>query len=315
MKKLLVTGGAGFIGSHLMEVLAQKTACYDVVVLDNLSSGNRKYVPQDFKFICMDIRDKELSAVFAAEKFDAVIHLAAQTMVPYSLKNPQADCDINLMGLLNILECCRQYAVKNIVFASSAAVYGDNTNIPLKETETLLPTSFYGITKMTSEHYLRVYHDLYGINAAVLRFANVYGERQGEGGEGGVISIFCKLLADGKPVTVFGDGSQTRDFVYAGDVAQALAAAVETEGFNIINISTKKETSINQLLEAFAKAAGSDIKVNYAAPREGDIVRSVLDNTGCAELLHFVPQMELNNGVNKAYHDYLNKRSSADETD
>lgn len=315
MKKLLVTGGAGFIGSHLMEVLAQDAACWDVVVVDNLSSGYRKYVPENFKFICKDVRDQNLAEVFAAEKFDAVIHLAAQTMVPYSLKYPLEDCDINLMGLLNVLECCRKYNVRNVVFSSSAAVYGDNENIPLQETEQLVPTSFYGITKMTSEHYLRVYHDLYGINAAVLRFANVYGERQGEGGEGGVISIFCKLLAQGKSVTMFGDGSQTRDFVYAGDVAKALAAAVETEGFNIINISTKKETSLKQLLAAFENAVGSKIQVNYAPPREGDILRSVLDNTNCARLLHFVPQMELNDGVKKAYNDYINKRGSADETD
>lgn len=315
MKKLLVTGGAGFIGSHLMEVLAQKTAEYDVVVIDNLSSGSRKHVPEKFKFICKDIRDHDLADVFAAEKFDAVIHLAAQTMVPYSLEHPQDDCDINLLGLLNILECCRQYNVRNIVFSSSAAVYGDNKNIPLLETEQLVPTSFYGITKMTSEHYLRVYHALYGINAAVLRFANVYGERQGEGGEGGVISIFCKLLAKGEAVTVFGDGSQTRDFVYAGDVAQALADAVETEGFNIINISTKKETSLKQLLAAFEQAVGRKIQVNYAPPRDGDILRSVLDNTNCARLLHFVPQMDLYDGVQKTYNDYLSKRGSADETD
>lgn len=298
-----------------MEVLAKKKDLYEVVVIDDLSSGSISHVPQEFKLIKKDIRDMDLADVFAREKFDAVIHLAAQTMVPYSIKYPKEDCDINLMGLINILECCRRYGVKNIVFSSSAAVYGDNANIPLREDEVLQPTSFYGITKMTSEHYLRVYHELYGINAAVLRFANVYGERQGEGGEGGVISIFCKLLAAGRGVTVFGDGNQTRDFVYAGDVAQALAAAAGLTGFNIINISTKKETSLNMLLEAFAAATGAKVPVRYAAAREGDIVRSVLDNEKCRTLLGFVPQMGLWDGIQRTYKDYVNKRGSADETD
>ncbi|MBQ7317523.1 MAG: UDP-glucose 4-epimerase, partial [Phascolarctobacterium sp.] len=153
--KILVTGGAGFIGSHLLELLHKENTA-EVVAFDNLSSGRESHVPAGVKLVVGDIRDKEvLEEVFAKERFTAVIHLAAQTMVPYSIEHPDEDCDINLMGVLNILECCRKYGVKNITFSSSAAVYGDNTNIPLKESERLLPTSFYGVTKMTSEHYLR----------------------------------------------------------------------------------------------------------------------------------------------------------------
>lgn len=302
--KLLITGGAGFIGSHLLEIVAAKKDEYEVVVLDNLSSGCKANVPEGIRLVQGDIRSAELEKLFAAEHFDAVIHLAAQTMVPYSLEHPQEDCDINLMGLLNVLECCQKYKVGNIVFSSSAAVYGDNLNIPLKETEALQPTSFYGLTKMTSEHYLRLYHELYQINTAVLRFANVYGERQGAGGEGGVVSIFCKLLAQNKPVTVFGDGSQTRDFVYAGDVAAALLAAVTLPGYNTINISTQKETSLKELLNAFEAAVGHTIEVHYAPAREGDIFRSVLDNAACGKLLNFVPQMTLAEGIKRTYHDY-----------
>ena len=170
-----------------------------------------------------------------------------------------------------------------------------------------MPTSGYGITKMTSEHYLRMYHDLYGLNTTVLRFANVYGERQGAGGEGGVVSIFCKLLAKGEGVTVFGNGEQTRDFVYAGDIAQALWRGCQLKGHHVINVSTQKETSVNQLLGAFKKAVGREFPVTYAPAREGDIFRSVLSNGRCLELLGFYPTMDLQEGVARTYADYLQK--------
>ena len=305
--KILVTGGAGFIGSHLLQLL-QGQQGVEVVVYDNLSSGRREHVPKGIRLVEGDVRDAEgLARLFASEAFDSVVHLAAQTMVPYSLSHPEEDCQINLLGLINILECCRKYAVKHIVFSSSAAVYGDNLNIPLHEEEKPMPTSAYGITKMASEHYLRMYHDLYGLNTTVLRFANVYGERQGAGGEGGVVSIFCKLLAAGQGVTVFGNGEQTRDFVYAGDIAEALWRGSQLEGHHVINISTQKETSVNQLLAAFKQAVGREFSVQYAPIREGDIFRSVLANGRCVELLGFCPAMNLQEGVARTYADYLQK--------
>ena len=305
--KILVTGGAGFIGSHLLQLL-QGQQGVEVVVYDNLSSGRREHVPKAIRLVEGDVRDAEgLAHLFASEGFDSVVHLAAQTMVPYSLSHPEEDCQINLLGLINILECCRKYAVKHIVFSSSAAVYGDNLNIPLHEEEKPMPTSAYGITKMASEHYLRMYHDLYGLNTTVLRFANVYGERQGAGGEGGVVSIFCKLLAAGQEVTVFGNGEQTRDFVYAGDIAEALWRGSQLEGHHVINISTQKETSVNQLLAAFKQAVGREFPVQYAPIREGDIFRSVLANGRCVELLGFCPAMNLQEGVARTYADYLQK--------
>ena len=305
--KILVTGGAGFIGSHLLQLL-QGQQGVEVVVYDNLSSGRREHVPKAIRLVEGDVRDAEgLANLFASEGFDSVVHLAAQTMVPYSLSHPEEDCQINLLGLINILECCRKYAVKHIVFSSSAAVYGDNLNIPLHEEEKPMPTSAYGITKMASEHYLRMYHDLYGLNTTVLRFANVYGERQGAGGEGGVVSIFCKLLAAGQGVTVFGNGEQTRDFVYAGDIAEALWRGSQLEGHHVINISTQKETSVNQLLAAFKQAVGREFPVQYAPIREGDIFRSVLANGRCVELLGFCPAMTLQEGVARTSADYLQK--------
>ena len=303
---ILVTGGAGFIGSHLLRLLERQEQV-EVVVYDNLTSGRKEHVPSKIRLIEGDVRDKDLARLFLQEHFDAVIHLAAQTMVPYSLQHPDEDCSVNLLGLLNVLECCRMSGVKNVVFSSSAAVYGDNPNIPLQEEERLLPTSAYGITKMTSEHYLRMYHDLYGLNTTVLRFANVYGERQGAGGEGGVVSIFCKLLAAGQGVTVFGNGEQTRDFVYAGDIAEALWRGSKLEGHHVINVSTQKETSVNALLAAFKVAVGRDFPVTYAPAREGDIFRSVLSNGRCRELLGFCPSMNLQEGVARTYADYLQK--------
>lgn len=302
--KLLVTGGAGFIGSHLLQ-LAAAAGKYETVVLDNLSHGKKNNVPEGVRLVQGDVRDRSLKDFFLRERFDAVIHLAAQTMVPYSLQHPDEDCDINLMGIINVLECCRCSGVRNISFSSSAAVYGDNANIPLHEDEVLRPLSFYGLTKMTCEHYLRLYHDLYGLNASVLRFANVYGERQGECGEGGVISIFCRRIAAGEGVTIFGSGRQTRDFVYAGDVAEALLKSAELEGYNVMNISTGRETSLNGLTEAFRKAAGRSFPVEYEPEREGDICRSVLDNGAARRLLGTCPAMGLEEGVLRTYREYL----------
>lgn len=299
--EILITGGAGFIGSHILAQL-QGRHDIDVVVFDNLSSGSKEHVPAGMELVEGDIRDEAaVDALFADHHFDAVIHLAAQTMVPFSVDHPAEDCQVNLEGVLHVLEACRSHGTGHILFSSSAAVYGDNLNIPLKETERLVPTSPYGITKMTTEHYLRVYHELYGMDATVFRFANVYGERQGEKGEGGVVSIFCKLLSQHQGITVFGDGHQTRDFVYAGDIAQAIIRALPLKGYHTMNVSTGQETSINDLIHSFEKAVGYTVPVQYTAPRTGDILRSVLSNEALKANLDFVPEMDLEEGIRRTY--------------
>ncbi|MFV0618247.1 NAD-dependent epimerase/dehydratase family protein [Megasphaera sp. WILCCON 0056] len=299
--EILITGGAGFIGSHILAQL-QGRRDIDVVVFDNLSSGSKEHVPAGMELVEGDIRDEAaVDALFADHHFDAVIHLAAQTMVPFSVDHPAEDCQVNLEGVLHVLEACRNHGTGHILFSSSAAVYGDNLNIPLKETERLVPTSPYGITKMTTEHYLRVYHELYGMDATVFRFANVYGERQGEKGEGGVVSIFCKLLSQHQGITVFGDGNQTRDFVYAGDIAQAIIRALPLKGYHTMNVSTGQETSINDLIHSFEKAVGYTVPVQYTAPRTGDILRSVLSNEALKANLDFVPEMDLEEGIRRTY--------------
>lgn len=299
--KVLITGGAGFIGSHILAQL-QGRRDMDVVVFDNLSSGSKEHVPAGMELVEGDVCDEAaVDALFADHHFDAVIHLAAQTMVPTSVEQPVLDCRINLEGVLHVLEACRIHGTRHILFSSSAAVYGDNLHIPLKETERLVPTSPYGITKMTTEHYLRVYHELYGMDATVFRFANVYGERQGEKGEGGVVSIFCKLLSQRQGITVFGDGNQTRDFVYAGDIAQAIIRALPLKGYHMMNVSTGQETSINDLIRSFEKAVGYTVPVQYTAPRTGDILRSVLSNEALKRELGFVPAMDLEEGIRRTY--------------
>ena len=302
--KILVTGGAGFIGSHVLERLARDKG-NTITVLDNLDSGIAENIPSGAAFIREDIRSSKIINIFQENTFDAVIHLAAQTMVPYSIAHPNEDADINLIGLINVLEAARLNGVKSVVFSSSAAVYGNSINLPLKENETLVPTSFYGITKMTTEHYLRVYHELYGINTTVLRFANVYGERQGIGGEGGVVCIFSQKISENQSIDVFGDGEQTRDFVYVKDIAKAICGAIEHKGFGIYNVSTNTEVSVNELIGAFEKVSGKKIQVNYLPARAGDIYRSVLSNKALKTEFKIDAFTSLEEGLNNTYNYFV----------
>ena len=299
--KVLVTGGAGFIGSHLVRQLLE--AEHAVTVLDNVSTGTWQHLPQG-KDTCtcweMDIRDKAVREKIEQAKFDVIVHLAAQTMVDVSIKDPEFDASENVMGTVNILEAARHSGVKRIIFASTAASYGDVTEdrLPIREEETLAPMSFYGLTKVTVEKYLKLYHDLYGLDYVALRFANVYGERQGDTGEGGVISIFAKRIAKEQGITVFGDGRQTRDFIYAGDIAAGIIAAMTTEKVNAVyNLSNQTETSLLELIELMAEAVGKEVEPEFAAPREGDINRSMLCNEAAVRNLNWQPQMDLAEGL------------------
>ena len=247
--KILVTGGAGFIGSHLVRQLME--AGDDVISLDNLSTGLRENLPEGARLEVMDTHDDKVEDLFRQEHFAAVVHLAAQTLVSDSMVDPENDMYQNIAGTVHIMECCRKYGVKRVIFSSSAATYGDvdEKALPVQETLPQIPLSFYGLTKMTVEKYLALYHMAFGIHYVVLRFANVYGERQGDGGEGGVISIFAKRLAKGQDITIFGNGKQTRDFVYAGDIARGIRLALTTPNADTCyNLSTQTEISLNELV-------------------------------------------------------------------
>ena len=304
--KVLVTGGAGFIGSHIVHLLVKEG--HQVVVLDDLSTGLVDHIHPHAAFVRMDVRSSAVADLFRREMFDAVIHQAAQTLVPKSLDNPHFDADVNIMGSLAILEACRLTDVGRIVFASSAAVYGDTECIPVDETAAVRPFSFYGLSKLTVEKYLALYHELYGLKYAALRYSNVYGERQGEGGEGGVVSIFTRLLRTGSSLTVFGNGEQTRDFIYAGDVAAANVAALSTDcPSGVYNISTQSETSVNQLILHLAHVSGCEPQVVYQPAREGDIYRSSLANGKAVAKLGWQPRMPLANGLARTYQSLIQK--------
>ena len=300
--KVLVTGGAGFIGSHLVNLLVEQNM--QVMVVDNLSTGLRENVNSRAWLVELDVLSPELLRVFAEARFDAVIHLAAQTGVPYSLERPDIDCQLNIDGMVNVLEACRKTGVGRIIFSSSAAVYGDVSVLPVTEDITAVPTSFYGLSKLTAEKYMALYKQIHELNYAVLRFANVYGERQGDRGEGGVVSIFARKLAKGQPVAIFGDGGQTRDFIYVGDVAAAILQAILAPVANlnrIFNISTKTQTSVLALLELLEQAAGITVDKKNAPARDGDIYHSLLANEVAVKALAWQPKMNLAAGLARTY--------------
>ncbi|MDD7056683.1 MAG: NAD-dependent epimerase/dehydratase family protein [Selenomonadaceae bacterium] len=300
--RILVTGGAGFIGSHIVRLLM--TEGHAVTVLDNFSTGDRSHLPEaGFDLWAMDVRTEEARIKMLSVPFDGIVHLAAQTMVDSSIRNPLFDAQQNIVGSVNVLEAAKRTGAR-VIFASTAAAYGDvaETELPVQEGHVLVPMSFYGLTKVTVERYLKLYHQLYGLDYVVLRFANVYGERQGDKGEGGVISIFCKRVAQGLPITIFGDGEQTRDFVYAGDIARGIYAALQTPSVNTVyNLSTMTETSLNTLVEALGQAAGHNIYPSYAEARTGDIYRSMLDNHAAREHLGWQPKMTIVEGIGQTY--------------
>ncbi len=303
--KILVTGGAGFIGSHLVPKLIKER--HDAFVLDNLYSGSKKNLPADTRLFVTDINSPDVLPIFEQEQFDAVVHLAGQTMVNVSMEQPVFDAKENIVGSLNLLEAARKTGVKRFVFASSAAVYGDveESLLPLAETLPTRPMSCYGLSKATVEKYIRLYHDMYGLEYAILRFANVYGERQGDSGEGGVVSIFAKQTANNQNIRIYGDGEQTRDFIYAGDVADAIIAALTASTANdIYNISTQRETSINEMFAILREIADKKINVSHDLARPGDIRRSMLSNKNAAAKLGWQPQTSLKDGMKKLY-DYL----------
>ena len=305
---ILVTGGAGFIGSHLVRHLLAKGE--NVTALDNLSTGLAENLPPEAKLVEMDILDEDLPKVVAAGAFDAIVHLAAQTMVDTSIKNPLLDTRENLLGTVQVLEAARAANVKRVIFASTAAAYGDvkEDDLPVREAQPTEPMSFYGLSKLSVEKYLEMYRKIYGMEYVVLRFANVYGERQGDGGEGGVISIFAKAVAEGRNITIYGDGEQTRDFVYAGDIAEGILAALRTEEVNAAyNLSTQTETSLRELVSLLAEICGREIVPKYDAEREGDIYKSMLSNSRARRGLDWQPATTLAEGLRRTYEYFCGK--------
>lgn len=297
--RITVTGGAGFIGSHLVDRLIEDS--HTVQVIDNLYTGNKEFVHSKAQFVELDIRDPKLYSVLEEFRPDYIFHEAAQTEVSTSMSDPMLDCDINLMGLINLLNAAVKLDVKKFLMPSSAAVYGNLDTLPLNEEMIGNPSSFYGLTKLTTEHYLRIYHEAFGLPYICYRYSNVFGPRQGNGGEGGVISIFAKAIVQGSPIIIYGDGKQTRDFIYVDDVVEANILGMQHQVTGIYNVSTGISSSVNLLVDEFRNISGKDIEVVYDKPRLGDIRDSVLATDKSEKELLFTAKYNLHDGLIKTY--------------
>jgi UDP-glucose 4-epimerase len=315
VKKVLVTGGAGFIGSHLTEDLVAK-GCR-VTVLDNFSSGRRSNltrVAADIELIEGDIRD--LQAVERAAKgCEAIFHLAAVVSVPQTVAHPLDSAMVNDLGTLHVLEAARNAGTGAVVFASSSAVYGDDPGLPKRESMMPKPLSPYAVQKITGEYYARVYHDLYGIDTASLRFFNVFGPRQDPSSPySGVISIFMsKAVAQIGPI-IYGDGTQSRDFVYVSDVVRAIIAAATAQAAagRSINVGTGTSIDINRLWRVIAGMAGLSSVPRYEPPRSGDIIASLAAVDLSESLLGFKTEVSLEDGLERTFRWYAASQSTAD---
>jgi len=298
MSKILVTGGAGFIGSNLVDrLLADK---HEVVVIDDLSSGKKEYLNPAAKFYEADIGAKKIKKIFKAEQFDYVYHLAAQIDVRQSVADPVRDNKINVLGGLNILENCRLHKVKKIIFSSTGgAIYGEAEEIPTSESAPAYPLSPYGIHKLTFEKYLNYYHQVFGLNYTVLRFANVYGPRQFKGGEAGVIAIFIDNAVKKIASIQYGDGLQTRDFVYINDVVQGLVLAKDIDCRGEINIGSSQETSLLDIRQHIEQALGEVMVVNEAPAKAGEQRRSCLSYSRAKAVLNWTPLVGLEEGIRR----------------
>ena len=298
MSKIMVTGGAGFIGSTLVDRLLGLD--YQVVVVDNLSTGKAYYLNQAAKFYQADIRSDEIDAIFAQEKPEFVFHLAAQIDVRASMADPLNDSDINLRGSLKILENSRRHGVEKVIFSSTGgAIYGDADELPTTENFPPYPVSFYGIHKLAVEKYLNLYFKVYDLDYAILRFPNVYGPRQYRGGEAGVISIFIDNAVNDRESIQYGDGLQTRDFVYVDDVVEALILAIGTTCQGEINIATGIETSLLELRAVIERVLGRPMKVKIAPENPGEQKHSCLDAGRAKTVLAWQATIGLEEGVRR----------------
>lgn len=305
--KVLVTGGAGFIGSHIVDILIDNG--YSIVIVDNLATGNRDNISKKAKFYDADITKPELKKVFEKEKPDFVVHEAAQINVRKSVTEPVFDAESNILGTINLLECCRDFKVKKVVYSGSGgACYGEPEYMPCNEKHPVNPICHYGVSKHAAEHYFFLYKHLYGVDYTILRYSNVYGPRQDPKGEAGVISIFLGKIKSKDTPHIFGDGKQTRDYVYAGDVARANLLALERKTKSkIFNIGTGKETSVNEIYSLIKSATKTKIEAVHTDPVPGEVRRVALDCSLAAKELGWKPEVDLAAGIKKTV-EWFNKK-------
>ena len=294
--RAVVTGGAGFVGSHVVEALLARGD--DVTVVDNLSSGRRENVPDGVPLIVTDIREP-LEDEFAEARPEVVFHLAAQIDVRRSVADPLYDADVNVLGTLRVLEAARAHDAQVVFSSTGGAIYGECENGPAPETAARLPISPYGTSKLAAEEYLAAYNRLNGSSHASLRYGNVYGPRQDPHGEAGVVAIFFNCFRSGTPPKIYGDGRQTRDYVFAGEVAEATLAAAGRGG--VYNVGTGRETSVLELYELCRRAAGAEVEAEQAPARLGELQRSVLDTSLAERELGWRAQRDLADGLRETW--------------
>lgn len=297
MKKILITGGLGFIGSHIVDKLF-KNKNNHIIIVDNLSSGCKNNIAcfDSLKLYESNIEDIKLEQIFAKEKPDYVIHLAAQTSVNSSIENVSYDANANIIATINLLDICKRYKIKKFITASSAAVYGNPKHLPVNELHPNEPLSPYGLSKLTMEKYIQ----LYNIPYIIFRFSNAYGPRQKSSKESGVIAIFNKAMKENNEINIYGNGEQIRDFIYVEDIAMACKIALESNIKNeIINISTNKGVSINKLFKEMSNLYKYNNKANYLPQRKGEIKNSILSNEKFIKLFGNFEFTNLKNGLQK----------------
>ena len=296
--KVLVTGGAGFIGSHIVDRLIQEG--HEVIVVDNLVTGKKKNLNRDARFHKLDILSPKLDKLFQKEKPDAISHQAAQIDVRRSVADPLFDAQVNILGLIHVMEQAVRCGTPRVFFASSGgAVYGEQQTFPAPETHPTHPLSAYGISKLTGEHYLYYYQQISGLKPTSLRYGNVYGPRQDPLGEAGVVAIFTQKILSGDQPVINGNGHQTRDYVYVEDVVEAHMAAMGEESEGIYNVGTGTETSVNQLFHYLADLTGFDRKAIHGPEKRGEQTRSVLDFGKLNKAVGWEPRVTIQDGLEK----------------
>ncbi len=294
--RILVTGGAGFIGSHVVDAYIAQG--HEVTVVDNLSTGRRENVHPKAHFYELDICDPGVEAVFAEGRFDVVNHHAAQMDVRRSVDDPIYDAQVNVLGTINLLENCKRHGVRSFILASTGgAVYGEQSSFPADEEHPTWPACPYGISKLACEKYVHFYGTTYGMRYFILRYANVYGPRQNPFGEAGVVAIFTSRFLSGKEAVIHGDGKQTRDYVYVGDVVRANVLALRASNSDYVNIGTGIETDVNTIFAKLNRLCGAHQRELHDEPKPGEQRRSVLDISKAKAVLGWQPEVSLDDGL------------------
>ena len=306
--KVLVTGGAGFIGSHVGDAFV--AAGHDVVVLDDLSSGTRENLPGAAAFHQVDVQDADaVAGLMRAERPEVLCHHAAQMDVRRSVADPAFDARVNLLGLLNLMESGRENGLRRVLLASTGgAIYGEQDCFPALETHATNPLSPYGVAKLASERYLYFYAQQYGISYTALRYANVYGPRQNPHGEAGVVAIFIQKMLRGEQPVINGEGLQTRDYVFVGDVVRANVAALDTDYCGALNVGTGVETDVNTIFRSLVQLGGFPTEELHGPGKPGEQLRSAIDASRAGEILGWKPEVDLAEGLGRTLAYFRDRR-------